>query len=529
MLQLTINKLRSNTMLEAVPYILYSQPASQIRALGLIATACLALFIFSCECETPAAAVVATNIVIDQGPDPLLIVTNDRGPLSATVLPANHTDGDVLWSSSSNEIVSVTSTDATTATYTGVAVGTATITATVGKTGEVSTNIVINVTSTAISASSITIEQGTRLATNLGSIGRLTATVLPTNHTEGAPTWFSSNTEIVTVVSNSGMYEAVAIGITTVTATVGEVSANIVIEVVSNIVPATNLTIGQGDSLMADHREMGILSATVLPTNHTDGQVEWSSSHNDIVSVTSSNANTATFFAGAVGSVTLTARVGGAEGLAADITISVSNNAIIDPDGDGLIDIDSLVMLHHIRHNLAGTSYKASSGDQGNSNGCPSEGCEGYELVTNLSFDTDGDGTWSGSNGNYTLDNDDDNEIYFDVSAGGWDPIGDDSDPFTAIFEGNGFTITGLATRRDLEYVGMFGQISGNAHIRGLGLVGNLADYTGSSGGDRFIGGLVALQISGHIFNSYTTGMPAEEVGIMILLEGWLEDKMEVT
>ena len=78
--------------------------------------------------------------------------------LSATVLPANHTDGDVLWSSSSNEIVSVTSTDATTATYTGVAIGTAIITATVGG---VSTNIVIEVvTSNNVLANNITIEQG---------------------------------------------------------------------------------------------------------------------------------------------------------------------------------------------------------------------------------------------------------------------------------------------------------------------------------------------------------------------------------
>ena len=38
----------------------------------------------------------------------------------------------------------------------------------------------------------------------------------------------------------------------------------------------------------------------------------------------------ATFFAGAVGSATLTARVGGAEGLAADITIFVSNNGVVD-------------------------------------------------------------------------------------------------------------------------------------------------------------------------------------------------------
>ena len=149
------------------------------RTLGLIGTMCFVALIFSCECETdsPTASVAASNIVINEGPGPLSIVTNNSDTLSATVLPANHTEGDVMWSSSSTEIVSVIKDDATTATYTGVAVGSATVTAAVGG---VSTNIVIKVVPNAISATSITINQGERLVTNLGSIGRLTATVLPT-------------------------------------------------------------------------------------------------------------------------------------------------------------------------------------------------------------------------------------------------------------------------------------------------------------------------------------------------------------
>ena len=207
--------------------------------------------------------------------------------------------------------------------------------------------------------------------------------------------------------------------------------------------------------------------------------------------------------------LSVTARVGGAEGPSDTITIYVSNYinnpTKVDDDGNGLIEILNLTMLHNMRHNLAGTNYKTNSSDGGDDSGCPAGGCNGYELVQNLSFDTDGDGTWSGSDGSYTLDNNDNHSVYFNVSQGGWDPIGDDSNPFTAIFEGNGFVITGLAIRRDRDYVGMFGYID-NAHIRGLGLVSNLADYTGSSAEIRYIGGLVGQNIRGHIFNSYTTG-----------------------
>ena len=100
-----------------------------------------------------------------------------------------------------------------------------------------------------------------------------------------------------------------------------------------------------------------------------------------------------------------------------------------DRDSNGLIEIDSLLMLHNMRHNLAGTSYKTSTASVGNSSGCPATGCIGYELTRNLDFDVDGDGTWSRNNeGSYTLDVDDRNDDYFPVDgngAGGWSPIGD--------------------------------------------------------------------------------------------------------
>ena len=184
----------------------------------------------------------------------------------------------------------------------------------------------------------------------------------------------------------------------------------------------------------------------------------------------------------------------------------------VDVDNDGLIEISSLTGLHNMRYNLAGTSYKTSTASVGNSDGCPVEGCIGYELMQDLDFDGDDDdgGTWSGSGADgYTLDFDDRQADYFPVDedgAGGWEPIGDEDNPFAAVFDGNGYSILNLAIRRNRDYVGLFGAIGGNAAIRNLGLRDNLAAHIGTSRELIYIGGLVGLQSGGSITASYATG-----------------------
>ena len=84
----------------------------------------------------------------------------------------------------------------------------------------------------------------------------------------------------------------------------------------------------------------------------------------------------------------------------------------------------------------------------------------------------------------YTLDPGD-KAAYFPVKddgTGGWLPIGDEANPFVATFDGNGHSIRNLAIRRDQQSIGLFGRIGSGAVIGSLGLIDNLADYTGSSG-----------------------------------------------
>ncbi len=210
----------------------------------------------------------------------------------------------------------------------------------------------------------------------------------------------------------------------------------------------------------------------------------------------------------------------------------ISLEVAVDGDGDGLIEIRNLTMLHNMRHDLEGASYKISAGAEGNNLGCPEALCRGYELVQHLDFDTDGDGTWSGDGeGGYRLDPDDHHPDYFPVDedgAGGWRPIGgDNADGFVAVFDGNGHTISNLAIRSNISDIGLFGAVDDGAVIRNLGLIDNLADSTGAIDRATFIGGLVGDQRSGSITASYATGAADggggdfDSVGGLV---GWQQD-----
>ena len=170
-----------------------------------------------------------------------------------------------------------------------------------------------------------------------------------------------------------------------------------------------------------------------------------------------------------------------------------------DADDDGLIEVGSLAQLDAIRYDLDGdgsptnsTAYDAAFPNAATGMGCPSTGCTGYELTTNLDFDTNGDGRTDIAG-----------DIFWN-GGGGWDPIGtfNISGSFTATFEGNGNSISGLFINRPTaDFVGLFGGVGilGTGTIRNVGVTG--VDVTGS----RIVGGLVGWS-RGTISACYATG-----------------------
>ena len=206
------------------------------------------------------------------------------------------------------------------------------------------------------------------------------------------------------------------------------------------------------------------------------------------------------------------------------VTVTVGNRDY-DSDDDGLIDVGNLAQLNAMRYDLNGdgltdepanwSKYRMAFVEGSLDMGCL-DGCIGYELTTNLDFDTDGDGD---------VDSGDD---YWNNGAG-WVPIGDSSSSFSsfaAIFEGNGRTITNLFIDSSENNIGLFGVTGSSAVIRNLemvsvqvtgtddvgGLVGSNGGAvsgsftTGKVSGDDDVGGLVGANLSdGAVSASYST------------------------
>lgn len=131
-----------------------------------------------------------------------------------------------------------------------------------------------------------------------------------------------------------------------------------------------------------------------------------------------------------------------------------------DLDDDGLIEIQDLQDLNEIRNNSHQNLITGST-LYGEDSGCPEVGCNGYELVADLNFDTNGNGLF-------------DAEDKYWNEGKGWDPIGSFFIKLSTEFNGNGHTLHNLNIRRPGEsFVGLFAY-SELSHIHDFSVTGEL-------------------------------------------------------
>ena len=173
----------------------------------------------------------------------------------------------------------------------------------------------------------------------------------------------------------------------------------------------------------------------------------------------------------------------------------IHDNLDVDDDNDGLIEIYTLEDLNHIRYNPEGTSYKNSATDSGNIQGAPEGGLSGYELMRDLNFKDPESYASGGVNPDWIPQG----GHAESASNPGWEPLGNNSNRFKAIFEGNGHTIVNLYINNTKEaYLGLIKITSPKAEIRNLGLINSTIK------GESYVGGLVGCNL-GRITESYAT------------------------
>ena len=236
-----------------------------------------------------------------------------------------------------------------------------------------------------------------------------------------------------------------------------------------------------------------------------------------------------------------------------DVTISVPNFPnltqklyyvkpsanIVDLDGDGLIEIDSITKLANILFNENGTSYKTSAAATGLTGGCPASGCNGYELAVDLDFNgsiyaNGGGSTWplinltnATFNGNgFRIDNFYSNTNGFlsianriTISNLGLTNVNVSPGSFVLSFGVLVGLVSGTSSQRSIiQNIYVQGNIDASNTILSGSLVGYASGYTtiqnvyanvtavGGSGGNT--GGIVgtARESNISVINSYVTG-----------------------
>ena len=214
----------------------------------------------------------STSISLDAG---------KKKTLTATVSPTTASNKNVTWKSSDKKVATVSSKGVVTA----VAVGTAVITVT-SKDGNASTTCRVTVTQP---ATGISLNK-TKANVDLGSTYTLKATIEPDNATSKYVAWTSSNTKVATVTSK-GVVKGIKTGKTVITAATanGEFKATCTITVIR---PVTGVTLDKS-SLTINVGKTSTLTPTVKPSNASIKTVTYSSSDNDVATVSSKGVITA--------------------------------------------------------------------------------------------------------------------------------------------------------------------------------------------------------------------------------------------
>jgi len=258
----------------------------RIRDLRSVVTGALlwvaAMVLSACMLEGDIEALrkkaAETNADVNLNKTALTLVVGNSETLTATVTPPNVSNKTVSWKSSDNSVATVSD-----GTVIAVAPGTATITVTTAESGK---KAACTVTVNAVDVTGVTLNK-TALTLSIGGTETLTAAVTPSNATDKAVNWTSSDNSVATV--SGGTVTALAAGTASITVTTADggktatcsvtvqAAEPIVVDVTGVTLNKTEFTLTVGDT--------EVLSATLTPSDATNKAVTWASGNTAVATV----------------------------------------------------------------------------------------------------------------------------------------------------------------------------------------------------------------------------------------------------
>lgn len=246
-----------------------------------------------------------TGIKLDK--TSLTIKDGGTATLKATITPSNATNKSVSWTSSNNNIATVSN-----GKITARKPGTVKITA---KAESKSATATVTVTAVAVTGIKVS---PTSASVQVGKTTTIKATVSPSNASNKTVTWSSANTSIATV-NSSGVVTGKKVGTVKITAKAGgkSATATITVKKAAATVAVTSVTLNKTSATINKNASV-TLTATVKPTNATNKTITWSSSNTSIATVSGGKVT-----GKKAGTVTITAKSHNGKTATAKITVVV--------------------------------------------------------------------------------------------------------------------------------------------------------------------------------------------------------------
>lgn len=245
-------------------------------------------------CPVTITGIPVTSVTLNRSTATLK--ATETVQLSGSVLPANASNKNLVWTTSNENIATVSESGLVTA----IAVGEVTITATSQSTPGISATCRVSVVPTPVSA--ITFDK-TSVKLKATESVKIIATIAPEDATNKNLNWTSSNNSAASVDAD-GVVTAIAVGEAVITAATTDgsgVKATCSVSVIAT--PAEGVTIETPDKTTFKAGESIKLNATVLPETTTDKTITWTSSNLAVATVDENGNVTAV----GVGTVIITA------------------------------------------------------------------------------------------------------------------------------------------------------------------------------------------------------------------------------
>jgi len=315
--------------------------AAFIAVLSLLFAACPGAII-----DPPKTPV--ESITIDQG-ETLVLGIGEGAELDVIISPDNADNKNVEWTSSNEDVVTISEDGQVTAVAKG---GPVLVTAKATDGSGKYDFIKVYVTDSHILVESVSINGGD-ITLQTGTSADLIVTVVPAYAANRNVTWSSSNEDVVIIVDQNGRIEALAEGTAIVKATAADGSGmydEIEVSVTDeDPIPVDSVSINGGNlSLSVGMSES--LSVTVLPLDAGNKNVRWESSAPGIVTVTQIGYISAL----AVGDAIITATAMDGSEQSDSITVTVSDGGgggggdegeIIAPPDEGTIVSGDVIII----------------------------------------------------------------------------------------------------------------------------------------------------------------------------------------